>query len=132
MAPSYHLGTPWLALGSVIVLGNSLAAYMDRLMPADALQDQSNAITQARGLLEELRLHPYPTTDKGRWKKDAERLPHLEFAFNDLSLSYSGPRVRESEIGRKALSSRPREFVEEWDGELITGRAGGGTPLGPE
>lgn len=113
------------ALGSTIVLGNSLIAYMDRLVPADILQDPSNAIARAQGLIQELQLHPYPSADKARWKKDSDRLPYLEVAFNDLSFSYSGPDLRASEAGCEEFMTRPEEFVEESDGELITGRAGG-------
>ena len=53
-----------------------------------------------------------------------ERLPRLERAFNDLALSFSSPEARASAAGVEALRDRPLEFVEEMDGELITGRVG--------
>lgn len=98
---------------------------MDRQVHADVLQDPSNAIARAQGLIQELKLHPYPSADKARWKKDSDRLPYLELAFNDFSFSYSGSDLRESEAGRKAFMTRPEEFVEASEGELITGRASG-------
>lgn len=50
-------------------------------------------------------------------------MPRLERAFNDLALSFSDPGARGSAEGIEALRDRPLEFVEEEDGELVTGRA---------
>lgn len=111
------------ALGSTVILGNSLAAYRDRLVSPDVAQDPSNAIAHAENLIQESPVHPYPIADRLRWRRDADALPHLERAFNDLSFSYSGPELRESEAGRIALLNRPTEFVEDSDGELVTGKA---------
>lgn len=112
------------AMGSTIVLGNSLTTYRDRTVSADVLKDPSNSIVRAEALMQEVEVHSSFPTDKARWRRDVELLPHVEFAFNDLTLWYSSPECRLSAAGRLALQNRPDEFVEAWDGELVTGRAG--------
>lgn len=66
---------------------------------------------------------PYPNSDRARWRRDVDKLPGMERAFNDLALSFSDPVACESAEGIAALRDRPLEFVEEEDGELVTGRA---------
>lgn len=107
----------------MLILGNKLSAYADRELSGQALADPSNAILRAAPLLQEMQLQPYQARDKGRWREDVEHLPHAERAFNDLTLSYSCPEARGSVEGIGALLNRPLEFLEETDGELVTGRA---------
>ncbi|CAM9467424.1 unnamed protein product [Hapterophycus canaliculatus] len=119
------------ALGSIIILGNKISRYReDRLLDARARHDPTNALLRAGPLLRDIDLQvPYPTStgtpeDKGMWRRDSQKLPRLERAFNDLALSFSGPDARSSADGVAALLDRPLEFVEIADGELVTGRAG--------
>lgn len=121
------------ALGSIIVLGNKISRYReDRLLDARSRDDPTNALLRAGPLLRDIDLQvPYPASsatgtpeDKGRWRRDSEKLPRLERAFNDLALSFSDPKARSSADGVAALLDRPLEFVEKVDGELVTGRAG--------
>ncbi|CAN0319692.1 unnamed protein product [Laminaria digitata] len=113
------------ALGSIIILGNKMSSYRDRTLSTTALADPTNAILRSEPLLEDIDLLPYQGPDrKVRWRRDVERLPRLERAFNDLTLSFSSPGARASDAGVAALRDRPLEFVEEVDGELITGRVG--------
>ncbi|CAM9571730.1 unnamed protein product [Discosporangium mesarthrocarpum] len=109
------------ALGCLVILGNSLAAYSDRIISADALQDPSNSVLRAAPLLEELPASPTPA--ESRKSRDAELLPHAEAAFSDMSISFSPPERRRSEEGLWALGRRPIEFDGGPDGELVTGRA---------
>ncbi|CAM9490922.1 unnamed protein product [Scytosiphon promiscuus] len=119
------------ALGSIIILGNKISRYReDRLLDTRARDDPTNALLRAGPLLRDIDLQvPYPASaanpeDKGKWRRDSEKLPRLERAFNDLALSFSNPDARGSAEGVAALRERPLEFVEDADGELVTGRAG--------
>lgn len=109
-------------LGSIVILGNKLSSYRDRMMSQKALSDPTNALLRVEPLLDEIDLLPYGAVDKARWKVDTERLPRLEQAFSDLTLSFSTGEARKSAKGEDALRHRPLEFVEAADGELVTGR----------
>lgn len=112
-------------MGSIVILGNKLSSYGDRLLAARARADPTNALLRAGPLLQDVDLClPYPAPDRPRWRRDVDKLPGLERAFNDLALSFSGPEARGSAGGGEALRGRPLEFVEAEDGELVTGRAG--------
>lgn len=113
------------ALGSIVILGNKLSSYGDRLLDARARTDPTNALLRAGPLLRDIDLLPYPSSDSARWRRDVERLPRLERAFNDLALTFSAPETRGSAAGVESLRDQPLEFVEAADGELITGRAAG-------
>eukprot|EP00903_Cladosiphon_okamuranus_P019278 g17721.t1 len=110
-------------LGSIVILGNKLSSYGDRLLDARARSDPTNAILRAGPLLQDIDLLPYPASFRARWRRDVDALPGLERAFNDLALSFSAPGARGSAEGVEALRNRPLEFVEAEDGELVTGRA---------
>ncbi|CAM9345153.1 unnamed protein product [Ectocarpus fasciculatus] len=114
------------AMGSILILGNKISSYTDRLLDARSRVDPTNALLRAGPLLQDIDLLPYPASDRARWRRDVEKLPRFERAFNDLALSFSSPDARSSAEGAKALLDRPQEFVEEEDGELVTGRARGG------
>lgn len=117
----------------MVVLGNRLASYGDRLLDARARADPTNAVLRAGPLLlQDVDLPlPYPAaSDRARWRRDVDGLPGLERAFNDLALSFSGPEARGSAEGIEALRDRPPEFVEAEDGELVTGRRASGAPRG--
>lgn len=92
------------------------------LKSSESAKDPRDAIRQAEPLLEELRVHRYARHQESRWQRDMEHLPHLRLAFYDLTLSYSPPERRSSAAGRKALLVRPLEFIEDQDGELLTGK----------
>lgn len=111
------------ALGSILILGNKISSYTDRLLDARARNDPTNALLRAGPLLQDIDMLPYPASDRARWRRDVEQLPRMERAFNDLALSFSDPEARGSPEGVSALRDRPLEFVEEEDGELVTGRA---------
>ncbi|CAN0454489.1 unnamed protein product [Ectocarpus sp. 12 AP-2014] len=114
------------AMGSILILGNKISSYSDRLLDARSRVDPTNALLRAGPLLQDIDLLPYPGSDRAGWRRDVEKLPRFERAFNDLALSFSSPDARSSAEGAKALLERPQEFVEEEDGELVTGRARGG------
>lgn len=76
---------------------------------------------QSEALVDELRLHRCPPGEKARWRLDVERLPHMELAFSDLTLSYSSLERLTSTAGRQALLKRPMEFIEQWEGARIYG-----------
>ncbi|CAM9825800.1 unnamed protein product [Ectocarpus sp. 13 AM-2016] len=114
------------AMGSILILGNKISSYTDRLLDARSRADPTNALLRAGPLLQDIDLLPYPGSDRAGWRRDVEKLPRFERAFNDLALSFSSPDARSSAEGVKALLERPQEFVEEEDGELVTGRARGG------
>ncbi|CBJ29823.1 conserved unknown protein [Ectocarpus siliculosus] len=114
------------AMGSILILGNKISSYTDRLLDARSRVDPTNALLRAGPLLQDIDLLPYPGSDRARWRRDVEKLPRFERAFNDLALSFSSPDARSSTEGATALLDRPQEFVEEEDGELVTGRARGG------
>lgn len=122
-APPTFSPEKYSGLGSIIVLGNKLTSYEDRLLDARARADPTNALLRAGPLLQDVDLLPYPASDRARWRRDVDKLPGLERAFNDLALSFSGPEARGSAEGARALGDRPLEFVEAEDGELVTGRA---------
>ncbi len=113
------------ALGSIVILGNKLSSYGDRLLDARTRADPTNALLRAGPLLRDIDLLPYPAADSARWRRDVERLPRVERAFNDLALTFSAPEARGSAAGAELLRNRPLEFVEAADGELVTGRAAG-------
>ena len=121
-APSLPAATA-TGLGSIVILGNKLSSYGDRLLDARARADPTNALLRVGPLLQDIDLLPYPSSDRAEWRRDVDKLPGLERAFNDLALSFSGPEARGSAEGAKALRDRPLEFVETEDGELVTGRA---------
>ncbi|CAM9917215.1 unnamed protein product [Ectocarpus sp. 8 AP-2014] len=114
------------AMGSIFILGNKISSYTDRLLDARSRVDPTNALLRAGPLLQDIDLLPYPGSDRARWRRDVEKLPRFERAFNDLALSFSSPEARSSAEGATALLERPQEFVEEESGELVTGRARGG------
>ncbi|CAM9416300.1 unnamed protein product [Choristocarpus tenellus] len=106
---------------SFLILGNSLAAYGERIILAEALADESNCVLRASSLLEEETV--VPTPGEARRLRDTELLPHAERAFSDLALVFSPPELRVTPEGITALSRQPKEYVEGVDGELITGKA---------
>lgn len=108
-APPFLLRTP--ALGSIAILGNRLSSYRDRAIYAKDRDDPTNAVMRAGPLLQETDVLPYSPADKGRWRLDVDLLPHLEGAFNELTLSFSGHEARSSAEGVEALLNRPLELV---------------------
>jgi hypothetical protein len=97
----------WANWGSQLehlaIIGNSFESYCERTVDPEIKKDETNCLFRLEGFTNELHLVLKKSSD--------HRLPHLQTAFNDMSLHSFPPSMLERASAAGLWATTPLEFV---------------------